>query len=86
MIDLTKLITAAQKAQIAAAVAAGVVARQKDGADATVAKAYPRLKALTGMSPAQVQTWGAANLGTDAQKQEAIITLAIGFSILARRL
>jgi hypothetical protein len=38
------------------------------------------------MTPAQVQTWVTANVTNLAQAQDAIATLAIAVSILARRL
>jgi len=55
-------------------------------ADAAAAKAYTKLKALSTMTPAQVQTWVAANVTNLAQAQDAITTLAIAVSILSRRL
>lgn len=47
---------------------------------------YAKLKALMAMSPAQVQTWVDANVTNISQVQDAIKTLAIAVSILARRL
>ena len=58
----------------------------KDDIDAEAARAYAKLKALIAMSPAQVQTWVAANVTNLAQAQDAIATLAIAVGILARRL
>lgn len=58
----------------------------KDAEDAEAAKSYSKLKALIDMSPAQVQTWVTANVTTLAQAQDAIKTLAIAVSILARKL
>lgn len=54
--------------------------------DATEAKAYQKLKALSEMSPAQVATWVEANVTNLNQAQDAIKTLAIGMSVLIRRL
>jgi hypothetical protein len=58
----------------------------QDELDATAAKAYAKLVALRAMTPAQVQTWVTANVTNLAQAQDAIMTLAIAVSILARRL
>lgn len=55
-------------------------------ADVIAAKAYSKLTALRNMTPAQVQAWVAANVTNLAQAQDAIATLAIAVSILARRL
>ena len=58
----------------------------QDELDAIAAKTYAKLTALKGMTPAQVQTWVTANVTNLAQAQDAIMTLAIAVSILARRL
>ena len=58
----------------------------KDEADALEAKEYAKLDALSRMTPAQVQTWAAANVTDLAQAQDAITTLAIAVSVLIRRL
>jgi hypothetical protein len=55
-------------------------------ADITAAKAYAKLTALVAMTPAQVQAWVTANVTNLAQAQDAIMTLAIAVSILARRM
>ena len=65
---------------------AAAAQRVKDEVDATAAKSYAKLTALRGMTPAQVQSWVAANVTNLAQAQDAIATLAIAVSILARRL
>lgn len=65
---------------------AAAAQRSKDESDATTAKAYTKLTALRNMTPAQVQTWVAANVTNLAQAQDAIATLAIAVSVLARRL
>ncbi len=49
-------------------------------------KNYPKLVAIRDMTPAQVQAWCAANITNLAQAKDAITTLAVGMSILARRL
>ncbi len=69
----------------AAAVAAAAKAAQ-DAQDLLDAKAYLKLQALAAMTPAQVGNWVTANVTTLAQAQDAIKTLAIAVSILARRL
>jgi hypothetical protein len=61
-------------------------AAQKDHADLTAAKTYAKLVALKNMSPAEIQTWVTNNVNTLAQAKDSIMTLAIGMSILARRL
>lgn len=65
---------------------AAAAQRAKDEADATATKAYAKLTALRGMTPAQVQAWVTANVTNLAQAQDAIATLAIAVSVLARRL
>lgn len=57
-----------------------------DEADRAAARAYAKLTALRNMTPAQVQTWVAANVTNIAQAQDAIATLAIAVGILARQL
>lgn len=54
--------------------------------DRLAANAYAKLTALRGMTPAQVAAWVDANATTVAQHTDAIKTLAIGVSILARQL
>jgi hypothetical protein len=58
----------------------------QDQLDAEAAKQYAKLTALKRMTPAQIQTWVDANVTNLAQAQDAIKTLAIAVSILARRL
>lgn len=58
----------------------------QDQVDTAEARAYPKLAALAAMTPAQVQAWVAANVTNLAQAQDAIATLAIAVSVLARRL
>lgn len=58
----------------------------QDAADAVAAKAYAKLSALAAMTPAQVQAWVSANVTTLAQAQDAIATLAIAVSLLARKI
>lgn len=58
----------------------------RDIQDAAAARQYAKLTALKSMTPAQVQTWVAANVTNLAQAQDAITTLAIVVSVLARRL
>ena len=54
--------------------------------DAKDARQYAKLVALRNMTPAQVQAWVAANVTNLAQVQDAIATLAVAVSVLARRL
>ena len=58
----------------------------KDELDAAAALQYQKLLTLRSMSPAQVQAWVAANVTNLAQAQDAIMTLAIAVSVLARRI
>lgn len=58
----------------------------QDEQDAAAARSYAKLTALRNMTPAQIQAWTAANVTNLAQAQDAITTLAIAVSILARRL
>ena len=54
--------------------------------DESAARQYAKLISLRNMTPAQVQTWVAANVIADASAKDAITTLAIAVSILSRRL
>lgn len=58
----------------------------QDDQDAAAARAYPKLVTLRGMTPAQVDAWVTANVTDLASAKDAIKTLAIGFSVLARRI
>lgn len=58
----------------------------QDQQDVIAAKANAKLAALRNMTPAQVGAWVDANVTNLAQAQDAIKTLAIAVSILARRL
>ena len=58
----------------------------QDEIDAGAARQYAKLQALKGMTPAQVSSWVDANVTNLASAQDAIKTLAIAVSILARRL
>jgi hypothetical protein len=63
-----------------------VPAPTQDEIDAAAAKSYAKLNALSNMTPAQIQTWVTNNVLTLADATDAIKTLAIAVSILARRL
>jgi len=58
----------------------------KDTQDEIEARKYGKLTALQTMTPAEVQAWVATDVKTLAQTQDAIATLAIAVSILARKL
>lgn len=58
----------------------------QDQLDAEAAKQYAKLAALRGMTPAQVGAWIDANINNLADAKDAIKTLAIAVSVLARRL
>lgn len=50
------------------------------------ARQYAKLRALAGMTPAEVKAWVDGNVTTFADAKDAIKTLAIAVSVLARRL
>jgi hypothetical protein len=79
-------MTQAEKDARDAANAAAAALAQKEHDDLTAAKTYAKLNALKNMSPAEIQTWVTNNVTTLAQVRDAIQTLAIGLSVLARRL
>jgi hypothetical protein len=56
----------------------------QDELDRDAAKLYT--KALKNMTPAEVQTWVDNNINTLADAKDALKTLAVAVSILARRL
>ena len=85
-LDLSKLVTAAQKKAIEDNRIKGAEDATKNVSDCAAANAHAKLTALKNMTPAQVQAWSLANVTTLAQAQDAIATLAIAVSILARRL
>ena len=58
----------------------------QDQLDVATAKLYVKLTALKAMTPDQVNTWVTNNVNTLAEAKDAIKTLAIAVSILARRL
>ena len=58
----------------------------QDELDALAAREYAKLKALVGMTPAQISTWVDANVTTLATIQDALKTLAIAVSVLGRRI
>jgi hypothetical protein len=58
----------------------------QDEIDAAAAREYAKLAALRGMTPAQVIAWVNDNVTTLGQAQDAIATLAVAVSVLARRL
>ena len=58
----------------------------QDEIDAAAARQYTKLRALREMTPAQVSAWVDANVTNLASAQDAIKTLAIAVSVLARRL
>ena len=58
----------------------------QDQQDAEAARQYAKLAALRGMTPAQVGNWVDGNVTNLATAQDAIKTLAIAVSVLARRL
>lgn len=61
-------------------------APSKDEADAAAARELLRVKALVAMTPAQVDAYIEQNITNIATAKDAIKTLAIAVSVLARRL
>lgn len=58
----------------------------QDMLDVQAANTYAKLVALRNMTPAQVMTYIDANVNNLAEARDALKTLAIAVSILARRL
>ena len=58
----------------------------QDTKDEQDARTHSKLAALTKMSPTEVDSWVRANVTNLAQAQDAISTLAVAVSILARRI
>jgi len=65
---------------------AAELADQQSLMDVASAKQYAKLIALKSMTPAQVDAWVTANINNLADAKDALKTLAIAVSILARRL
>lgn len=65
---------------------ADIPVKPQDQIDKEDASKYAKLSALSAMTPAQVQAWVEANVNTLAQAKDAIKTLAVAVSILARQL
>jgi hypothetical protein len=61
-------------------------AQAKLRADSEAARQYTKLRNLTALSPAEVQTWVSANVNTIADVKDAITTLAVAISVLGRPL
>jgi hypothetical protein len=72
-------------AETTAEIAKAVVEVQNK-ADALTARTHTKLVALKNMTPNQVETWCGANITNLAQAKDALTTLAVAVSILARRL
>ena len=58
----------------------------QDDLDRVSVKTHAKLVALKNMTPAQVQAWCDANITNLATAKDALTTLAIAVSVLARRL
>ena len=58
----------------------------KDQIDAESARMYQKLKMLKSMTPSEIQTWVSNNVNNLSDVRDAITTLAIAVSILARRI
>jgi acyl-CoA reductase-like NAD-dependent aldehyde dehydrogenase len=58
----------------------------QDRADAIAAKADAKLQAIASMTPVQVRAWVAANVTNLADAKDALATMAVCVSVLARKL
>lgn len=58
----------------------------QDDQDAATVRQYAKLVALRNMTPAQVDAWVTANVTDLPSAKDAIKTLAIAVSVLARRI
>lgn len=58
----------------------------KELADVSAATKYPKLAALRTLSPSEVSAWVDANVNSFADAKDAIKTLAIAVSVLAKRI
>lgn len=56
-----------------------------DDTDTATVRGDAQVRSLMMMTPAQIEAWGAANIGNLAQARAAIIVLAKAVSMLARR-
>lgn len=65
---------------------ADIPTKSQEQTDREDAAKYAKLSALSAMTPAQVQAWVETNVTTLAQAKDAIKTLAVAVSILARQL
>ena len=65
---------------------AKAVVEEQNKTDVLAARTRTKLIALKNMTPDQIETWVTNNVTTLAQVRDAIATLAIAVSILARRL
>ena len=65
---------------------ADIPVKSQEQLDKEAAKGYAKLNAIAAMTPAQIQTWVDANVNNLSQAQDAIKTLAIAVSILARNI
>lgn len=63
-----------------------VLEKTRDEIDRDAARVYDKLVALRAMTPAQVQVYIDANVNNLSQAKEAIKTLAVAVSILARQI
>lgn len=61
-------------------------ALQKTLDDIQYVRSYPKLQAITKMTPAEVGVWVDANVTTLAAAKDAIKTLAMAICILAKRI
>lgn len=85
-VDMVRISEAQYLAMLAVVPDAPSTEAQRLVQDTAAARQHAKLQALVSMTPAQVQAWVAANVNTLADVKNALATLAIGMSILGRKL
>jgi hypothetical protein len=58
----------------------------KDELDAVAARQYAKLNAIKSMSPSEIISWIDTNISNLADAKEALKTMAVAVSVLARRI
>lgn len=58
----------------------------KDERDAVAARQYAKLNAIKSMSPSEIISWIDTNISNLADAKEALKTMAVAVSVLARRI
>lgn len=79
-------VPAPRDAQEVADEVASTAKEGKNATDSNSARQDAKLQAFAAMTPMQVRAWIAANVANLADAKDALATLAVAVSILARRL